>query len=309
MMESMRQTAMPPRSDTTAAGPVRRPAHAGSFYPAEPEALTALVDEQLAAAAARTPRFPHGALAGLLVPHAGLVYSGPVAAVAWSVVGQEPPTTIVIAGTNHWAPAFRGVGVWSAGSWQTPLGDLPVDAGLARRIEALGPPFRSEFDGHRAEHSIEVQLPFVARVAPRARIVPLLVSPRTVGDTIRAGEGLGRLLAGLRASGERIALVGTSDLAHYPDDALAREVDAEILEPILDLDPTEVARREEEIRGRGAPGLVCGLCGLEPVLFTMAAAEEMGARSGQLLAEATSADVPIGDPDRVVGYAAVAFVG
>ncbi len=304
----MRQTAMPPRFDTASAGPVRRPAHAGSFYPAEPEALTALVDEQLATAAAKVPRFTRGALAGLLVPHAGLVYSGPVAAVAWSIVGEEPPTTIVIAGTNHWAPAFRGVGVWSSGVWQTPLGEVPVDAGLARRIEALGPPFRSEIDGHRPEHSIEVQLPFLVRVAPRARIVPLLVSPRTVADTIRAGEWLGRLLAGLRASGERIALVGTSDLAHYPDDALAREVDAEILEPILDLDTAEVARREEAIRSRGDPGLVCGLCGLEPVLLTLAAVEEMGARSGQLLAEATSADVPIGDPDRVVGYAAVAFV-
>lgn len=305
----MRRTAMPPRFDTTAAGPIRRPAHAGSFYPAEPEALTALVDEQLATAAAKVPRFARGALAGLLVPHAGLVYSGPVAAVAWSVVGEEPPSTIVIAGTNHWAPAFRGVGVWSSGAWQTPLGEVPVDAGLARRIEALGPPFRSEIDGHRPEHSIEVQLPFVVRVAPKARIVPLLVSPRTVGDTIRAGEWLGRLLAGLRASGERILLVGTSDLAHYPDDTLAREVDAEILEPILDLDTAEVARREEAIRSRGDPGLVCGLCGLEPVLLTLAAVEEMGARSGQLLAEATSADVPIGDPDRVVGYAAVAFVG
>lgn len=308
-MTAMRQTALPPRLDVTEAGPTRRPAHAGTFYPAEPEALQALVDEQLAAAAARAPRFAHGALAGLLVPHAGLVYSGPVAAVAWSVIGQEPPSTIVIAGTNHWAPAFRGVGVWSSGVWQTPLGDVPVDAGLARRIEALGPPFRSEIDGHRPEHSIEVQLPFVVRVAPKARIVPLLVSPRTVTDTIRAGEWLGRLLAGLRAAGERITLVGTSDLAHYPDDALAREVDAEILEPILELDPTEVARREEAIRRRGDPGLVCGLCGLEPVLLTLAAVEEMGARSGQLLAEATSADVPIGDPERVVGYAAVAFVG
>jgi AmmeMemoRadiSam system protein B len=308
-MESMRQTVFPPRLETTDVGPIRRPAHAGTFYPAEPEALAALVDEQLAAAAGKAPRFAHGALAGLLVPHAGLVYSGPVAAVAWSVIGQEPPSTIVIAGTNHWAPTFRGVGVWSSGTWQTPLGDVAVDAGLARRIEALGPPFRSELEGHRPEHSIEVQLPFVLRVAPKARIVPLLVSPRTVADTIRAGEWLGRLLAGLRASGERVVLVASSDLAHYPDDALAREVDAEILEPILDLDAAEVARREEAIRSRGERGLVCGLCGLEPVLLTIAAVEEMGARAGQLLAEATSADVPIGDPERVVGYAAVAFVG
>lgn len=287
----------------------RAPAIAGTFYPAEPGALARQVEalfEGLAPPVGFAP--PGPAPLGLLVPHAGLSYSGRVAAHAWATLAADPPDTLVILGTNHFAGWVQGVAAWTGGPWRTPLGRVEVDRALAERIVGLGPPFAADDAAHRDEHSIEVQLPLLARACPAARIVPLLVTCRGPAACREAGERLGRFLAGRRAAGERLVLVASSDLAHYPADAAAREVDRRMLEPILALDPWELARREARARGEGIPGLVCGLCGLDPVLAALGAAAAMGATRGELLAEATSADVPGGDPRRVVGYAAVAFV-
>jgi hypothetical protein len=312
--------------------PVRRAAQAGRFYPADPRRLAQQVASLLAAAAGAAgsggvhgaePVAPSGvesiggtrgsparsgaAPLGLLVPHAGLNYSGGVAAAAWASLAARPPDTIVIAGTNHGDPYLRGVGVWPAGSWEVPLGRVEVDAGLAGRILDLGAPFAVASGAHRDEHSIEVQLPFLAHALPAARIVPFLVASAPARSCVAAGDRLGVLLRGERATGARVVLVASSDLAHYPDEASARAVDNRMLEAILALDSEELARREAAVLGEGIPGLVCGLCGIHPTLFTIAAVRAMGATHGELLASATSADAG-GDPWRCVGYAAVAFV-
>lgn len=286
----------------------RRPAHAGSFYPADPGRLEHIVDGLLREAAEAQVSAPAGTPLGLLVPHAGIEFSGSVAARGWVLLGERTPSSVVLAGTNHFADWFAGVGVWTGGPWSTPLGAVSADCELGSRVVSLGPPFASAIDAHLEEHSIEVQLPLLARACPEARIVPLLVSMRYPSACRTAGRMLGRLLRERCAVGERIALVASSDLAHYPTESRAHEVDQQVLGPILALDAWDLARREEKLRAARIPGLACGLCGLEPVLFTLAALREMGATRGMLLAHATSADVPGGDPDRVVGYAAVAFV-
>jgi AmmeMemoRadiSam system protein B len=152
---------------------------AGLFYPADPRSLGGLVDELLrgAATTARPEGLDPAQVAGLLVPHAGLVYSGAIAALAWRLAREIGPATIVIAGTDHQASA-AGVGVWTGGPWQTPIGEAAIDGELAAAVAALGPPFAADDDAHRDEHSIEVQLPLLARTVPGARIVPLAVSPR-----------------------------------------------------------------------------------------------------------------------------------
>jgi hypothetical protein len=277
-------------------GTPRRPAVAGAFYPAEPARLDSLVSVLLAESA-RVPR-PEGlspaAVAGLMVPHAGLVYSGGVAALGWALAGEIGPATIVLAGTDHQAWA-EGVGVWTGGPWRTPLGEVPIDDDLAGEIAALGHPFAPDDAAHLAEHSLEVQLPLLARTCPGASIVPLAVSPRLASHAA-AGATLGRLLAGRRAGGEKILLVASSDMAHYPPARICEETDARLLEPLLRLDAEEHRR-----------GLVCGLCGIDPVRVTLAALTEMGATRGVLLGAATSADAG-GDPGRTVGYATAAFV-
>jgi AmmeMemoRadiSam system protein B len=285
-------------------GAIRLPAHAGTFYPAAPDALRRLVDAQLAEAVAAQPGRPW---VGFVVPHAGLVYSGSIAAAAWATLAARPPATIVLAGTNHYVAGLRGVAIWPAGAWRTPLGDVRVDAAVASRILALGAPFEASPATHRREHSIEVQLPFIVRSCPTAAIVPLLVSFDDPRAGLAAGAQLGRLLGGLRDTGHDVVLVASSDFAHYPSARDAEAATEALLPPLLALDGEELARREADLREAGIPGLVCGMCGIEPVVFALGAFRAMGLRAGTLLAAGTSADVPRGDPERTVGYAAIGF--
>lgn len=291
---------------------VRPAAHAGSFYPADPNRLERQVrDQLLTAAMGRVAAEPiRGEIVGLLVPHAGLVHSGPVAARAWEALAAATPapTSVVVAGTNHYLPGLDAIVVWDDGPWHVPLGEQPIDAPLARLVAGLGPPFVASRPAHLADHSIEVQVPFLLTALPGTPFVPILPGGLAPDRLIEAGRRLGSLLAERRPAGERVAVVASSDLAHYPRDAVARELDERTLEPILALDPEELVRRETGVRLGDVPGADCGLCGLEPVLVTMAAVHALGAERGILLAHSTSADSPGGDPRRVVGYAAVAFV-
>lgn len=296
--------------------PVRPPAVAGTFYPADPARLGKMVTALLAgatdAAESGTGAGSAGAWAapgsplGLLVPHAGLAYSGLVAAAGWRLVPDG--ATVVILGTNHTAEWLHGVGGWDAGRWQTPLGDVGVDAELASEIRALGLPFGTDRVAHLGEHSIEVQLPLLRVAAPAARIVPLIVGAGSGEGAVAAGERLGTLLAQRRAAGASIVLVISSDMAHYPPaDACVRVTQA-LLPAILGLLPEELARAEADIRlGTGAhPRMACGMCGIEPAVMGLAALRAMGASAGIALASATSADAGA-DPHRAVGYLAVAF--
>ena len=287
----------------------RRTSVAGTFYPAEPERLGSMVEALLAgtggaATPTRAESFDVKSVVGGLVPHAGLIYSGAVAALTWRLVGKLAPATVVLAGTDHQAWA-AGVGVWTGGPWLTPIGEVAVDRDLALRIADLGPPFAADDEAHMGEHSLEVQLPLLLRACPGTRIVPLAVSPR-LRDHTDAGARLGRLLAELRSAGERVLLVASSDFAHYPPAQICEDVDDRLLVPLLRLDGNALGDQETALLAAKLPGLVCGLCGIDPVRFTLAAVAEMGATRGILLGKATSADAG-GDPRRTVGYAAVAF--
>ena len=316
------------------ATPVPRPmAVAGSFYPASAGQLAATVDELVGAARVAFPS-PAGldpaGLAGVLVPHAGLVYSGVVAAAAWRALlpargpsgdapdssrgapassrgasaSFEPPTTIVLLGTNHGAGWLDGVGAWDGGPWRTPLGEVEIDRELTEAVVALGAPFAADARCHQGEHSLEVQLPFTRRLAPGARIVALSVGAGTGARAIEAGERLGRLLAARRTAGQNVVVAISSDMAHYPAAAVAERVTATLLPAIVSLDGAGLAHAEAATRRE--PGVSCGMCGIEPTVLGLAALRAMGAAPGVPLAAATSADAG-GDPRRTVGYLAVGF--
>lgn len=316
-------TGPPDPTPATDGSAVRRPAVAGSFYPADPVELAELVDGLLESA--RPPDDAVAAveagLAGILVPHAGLVYSGHVAAVAWrlaagawrlaagaALAASDAPTTLVMLGTNHRAGWLHGIGVWEAGTWRTPLGDMAVDEDLAAQIVALGPPFMVDRDAHRSEHSLEVQLPFVSRTLPGARIVPLAISAGGGELAVSAGARLGTLLAKRRAKGIRTSLAISTDMAHYPPATVGARVTEALAPIVLALEPTRLAQREAEIADSGLPGLACGMCGIEPTVLGLAALRAMGVEQGIRLAAATSADVG-GPSGRTVGYLAAAFPG
>lgn len=302
----MRLTRAPMR---TTAGPpaIRPPSVAGTFYPGDPRALDDQVERDLAAAraGAASPDLP-GPVLGLLVPHAGLVYSGPAAAAAWRMLVADPPASVVILGTNHGAAWLAGLGAWEAGAWATPIGTVAVDAPLAERILALGPPFAVDREAHLGEHSIEVQLPYLRHVAPDAAIVPLAVGTGTGATAIAAGERLGRLLAGERLAGRSVVLVASTDAAHYPSDEVSRAINERLRPHIERVDPAGLAAEERAIRLEGLPGLACGMCGIEPSVVGLAALRAMGAMRGTILAATTSADA-FGDRRRTVGYLAAMF--
>jgi len=289
--------------------PTRPPAVAGSFYPANADELGALVDGLVAKSVRHHPTpasLGPASVAGILVPHAGLVYSGIVAAAGWrSATVGAPPPTIVLLGTNHGAAWLDGVGAWDGGPWRTPLGDVAVDRELTDAVITLGEPFGADARCHLGEHSLEVQLPFVARLAPEARIVALSVRAGTGTRGIEAGERLGALLAARRAAGERILLAISSDMAHYPRATVTEQVTSALLPHLVDLAPAALAAAEAALT-RSEPGVSCGMCGIEPAVLGLAALRAMGVRPGVALAAATSADAG-GDPRRTVGYLAVAF--
>jgi AmmeMemoRadiSam system protein B len=302
------------RSRPDAVPPAPRPtAVAGTFYPGEPGELATMVDELLDVARSAHPAparpIPSPAV-GAIVPHAGLVYSGIVAAAGWRALlsasaSPRPPPTIVLLGTNHGAAWLNGVGAWDRGPWRTPLGDVALDRELTEAIIALGEPFVSDARCHLGEHSLEVQLPFLARLAPGARIVALSVGMGTGRRSVEAGERLGRLLAARRAAGEPVVVAISTDMAHYPAAAIAERVTAALLPNILRLAPEALAEAEADLVRR-EPGVSCGMCGIEPAVLGLAALRAMGVQPGDALAAATSADAG-GDPRRTVGYLAVAF--
>jgi hypothetical protein len=298
-----------------AAPATRPPSVVGSFYDADPRVLDRDVARHLAAAtagpiggASATAESLTGTVVGLLVPHAGLVYSGTSAAAAWRALAPDPPATVVILGTNHGAFWLEGIGAWENGSWRTPLGEVVVDGSLARRVLALGRPLVIDRDAHLEEHSIEVQLPLLQRVAPAAAIVPLAVATGTGPAAITAGERLGRLLADERAAGRSVVLVASSDTAHYPTEAVARAINERLRPHLESVDPAGLATEERTIRHEGLAGVACGMCGVEPTVVGLAAFRAMGATRGTILAATTSADA-YGDRRRTVGYVAAAFTG
>jgi AmmeMemoRadiSam system protein B len=260
------------------ASAVRLPAVAGTFYPGDRDHLDATVGRLLAET---PPPSLEGPPHAIVVPHAGYVYSGAVAAAGWAALRAvgHPVSRIVLAGPAHFVP-LRGACVPAAGAWRTPIGEVEIDPDLRTVAAAAGA--RVDDRPHAQEHALEVQLPFVVRLAPGARILPV-----AIGDMSTAAAA--DLLAALADASDLVAV--STDLSHYHDDATARRLDARTVEAI-------VARDAEAIDALAA----CGVFALRGIV-------ELARRRSwavRLLDRRTSADAG-GDPGRVVGYAALAI--
>jgi len=287
-----------------APGEVRPAAVAGGFYPRDPQALAKMVDEMLAEVerAGDLPRLPAPPMA-LIVPHAGYVFSGQVAAYAFHQIRGVVYEAVVVVGTNHVDPNFRKVSVYAKGAFQTPLGLVPVDEELAAQLLAADPQHLVFERGvHRDEHSIEVELPFLQRLLPGCKIVPIIVGEPSPENTHALSDVLVKVLAGKRA-----LLIASSDLSHYPSYDDARQVDAATLGAILTMNPERFRRTIQEQERRDLRNLATCACGEGPILTAMMAARGLGANQAALLKYANSGDTPFGDRDQVVGYGAVAF--
>ena len=268
---------------------LRLPAVAGTFYPDEPAALTALLREYLSFDSAAQPAATK--FRACLVPHAGYVYSGPVAGKVFSRI--QFPSHIIILGVRHF-PYGADAAIFPTGAWRTPLGDVPIDSSLAAEILHASPILREDHLAHESEHSLEVQLPFLQLLAPAAKIVPIAISSLPYENLVRVGQSLGQILA----ANPEVLLLTTTDLNHYEDLATTLRKDQFAIDQILALNPFELFQscRRQKI----------SMCGLGSSVALLAALNFVGAKNAELVRHTTSADYS-GDTKRVVGYAGFLF--
>ena len=268
----------------------RQAAVAGTWYPGNPARLAADLDDYLGRAEVDAIPRP---LRAIVAPHAGLMYSGPVAAYAYNLARTSQCSSIVLVGPSHFIP-FHGVSIWPEGAWQTPFGPVAVDRELARAIMAESPDIVELPAAHGREHSLEMQMPFVAHLFPRVPIVPLVMGRQTRDTAFALAAALARAAAS-RAPG--VLLVASSDLSHYEDASTALALDEIVIRRVEAMDPRGLMDALEA-EPRHA-------CGGGPMVAVLDAAGRLGATEARLLKYADSGDVS-GDKSSVVGYMAAA---
>lgn len=261
---------------------MRSPAVAGQFYPGNGVELKHQLDEML-------PKTTDLPILGAVVPHAGYIYSGKVAAEVYSHLPKKD--TYVILGPNH-----HGLGLpvsLSRDSWRTPLGVVEPDLELAEALS--GTIIDHDEVAHMREHSIEVQIPFLQTRFQGFRILPIAMGLQDMETAIEVGEELGKAILKLK---RKYLVIASSDFTHYKSQEVARKVDAQLIEAILNMNVPEFYARIYRYDASA--------CGYGPIAATIIASAILGAESGKLLRYATSGDVT-GDCSQVVGYGAIVF--
>jgi MEMO1 family protein len=263
----------------------RLPAVAGRFYPSDAAALRRQVDSFCAADGR-----PRRRVLSCLVPHAGYRFSGHVAGAVYARL--ELPRRFVLLGPRHY-PRGADQAIVSAGAWQTPLGHAEIDAGLAAELKRACGSLTEDEVAHHSEHALEVQLPFLQRLAGEFRFVPIALGTGNLAEL----EALGRAIADVLARRpEPVLIVASSDMNHYESDEITRIKDRKAIERVLALDPRGL---HETVRREGIT-----MCGFGPAVSMLTAVRQLGATHAELVRYATSADIN-GERDSVVGYAGV----
>jgi AmmeMemoRadiSam system protein B len=263
----------------------RPPAVAGSFYEASPERLRAQVQACFAAnpQPARKERF-----VGAVVPHAGLMYSGHVAAAFYAMA--ELPKRYIILCPNH-----TGIGHFAAinreGDWRTPLGNVQVDTALADALLAKTRLLGDDWKAHAKEHSLEVQLPFLQQLVGNFTFVPICLAAPNYAFSVEIGNAIADVV-----NDKPIGIIASSDLNHYENQEVTLSKDQAAIDQVLALDPEALWRVVEEQD--------ISMCGFIPTTTMLIAAKKLGATSARLIKHATSGDIN-GDYSHVVGYGAV----
>jgi hypothetical protein len=269
---------------------IRQPAVAGRFYPARPEILARDLDTYLAPEPNPGEKV-EGAL-GCVVPHAGYMYSGPVAGAVFRRLPAR--SSYVILCPNH---TGRGapLAMMSTGTWLTPLGKVPIDSALAAAVHQGCHLVMEDSAAHADEHSLEVQLPFLQRTVKDFSFVPIAIGVGGYPSLESLGKGLAQAA---RRIEKPFLIIASSDMNHYEPDSITRLKDRKAIDKMLALDPQglyDVLRRED-----------ISMCGYGPAIAMLTAVKELGAQHAELAKYATSADTS-GDRSAVVGYAGIIF--
>ncbi len=276
---------------------IREPAVAGTFYEGTNQALRQQIKDCYthSLGPGNIPKLTskrEGKILGLVSPHAGYVYSGPVAARGfYEAVTEELPEVVVILGPNH-----RGFGASVAMEekdiWKTPLGETRIDKELAEKVVGLSPLIQFDEKAHQREHSLEVQLPFLQySYGESFKLVPICMMEQDEATSRQVGEVLSEVL-----KGKNSLIIASTDFTHYQPKKIAESQDKKALEAILSLDPKSLNKAVSRYR--------ISMCGSGPVMAMLVATSLLGAKKARLLKYATSGDIT-GDYGAVVGYASV----
>ena len=261
----------------------RKAAVAGYFYPADPDELRRMISGMV------DPKARKERAVALVSPHAGFVYSGPVAGAVFSSVVL--PQTFVFLGPSH-RPIRPTFALMKDGEWETPLGKIRVDPDLAERILSSSLVIEVDASAHADEHSLEVQVPFVQYFQPQFAMVPITVSHRaSFEDLTDLGEAVA---TGIQAINKDALIVASTDMSHYVSREEAKELDFLAIEKVLNLDPKglyDIVRKKD-----------ISMCGFQPTTAALVAARALGAKKAELIKYATSGD-RTGDFRKVVAYA------
>lgn len=276
----------------------RKPAVAGYFYEAEPDKLLERIrwsiNHELG------PRREVGErryrdIVGVVAPHAGYVYSGPVAAHAYAeLAAYGKPDAVIVVGPNHYGIGAP-VSIMVKGRWATPLGTVEIDSELANAIAARYRALEEDPFSFSKEHSIEVHLPFIQYFFPGAKFVPIAMWRQTISTARELGAAIAEAA---RGSGRRVYVVASSDLNHYEPHEVTVEKDGKVIDAALSLDEEAFLRAMEKYD--------VSVCGYGPIMALLVAAKRLGSTRAVLLKHATSGDTS-GYRLETVGYASIAF--
>jgi len=274
---------------------IRMPAVAGSFYPADPENLQELILSYLKSAGPLSGEFNDNKIIGIISPHAGYIYSGPVAAYGYNYLAKTDLERFVVIAPSHHR-RFNGVSVIPKGLYKTPLGDVEIDKDLGEKLQ------KKDYFGyveevHEVEHSLEVQIPFLQMVKPEAKIVPLVIGTVDL-DICRI---IGEIIAEeIKLSGKDYGVIISTDLSHYHSYREAVKMDNEFINALEFFDEKSV----KEIIAAGK----CEACGEGAVFAGITLCRKLGAKKIKKIQYANSGDTA-GSKDQVVGYLSALILG
>lgn len=274
---------------------IRTPAVAGMFYPGEKNKLTKLIQDCFTHpfGPEENSEKKQSKIFGVICPHAGFVYSGPIACNSIRSISSESPELFIIVGPNHWGIG-RSVATMKDCKWETPLGSVEVDSESAEEICKLSQFIESDFFSHTREHSLEVQIPILQQTFSNFKILPISLINQSKEIAYDVGLAMSKI-----AKKKNTMIIGSSDFTHYEPNDFAHEQDMALIEPILEMD---VEKFYNVLQKRKVTA-----CGYGAIASTMIACKELGATKGELLRYATSGDVT-GDTSSVVGYGSIVFI-
>lgn len=274
---------------------IRTPAVAGMFYSGEKKELKKSINDCFLhkfGPGKIPPSNNKKKIFGVICPHAGYAYSGPIACHSFYEISSNLPELIIIVGPNHWGIGSN-VATMTDSKWQTPLGEVEVDSETAEEISNMTKIIEIDNFSHSREHSLEVQIPILQEISKNFRILPIAL----INQSKEVAHQIGLAIANI-ARKKKVMIIGSSDFTHYEPNEFAHKQDAALIEPILKLD---VDRFYDVLTKKDVSA-----CGYGAIASTMIACKDLGAKKGELLKYATSGDIT-GDMSSVVGYGSIIF--